>query len=256
MKYQVFVCADPRFEADMGNLVKLAIMIQDDQVHAKLQLGGIFIDPYALLEHIIKEQCMYGIYILTTDVLNGERGIKLAQKIKTLDEQAKVILSTPDILQSYLVFENNVKVLDCIDLKKDRDIIQSRLNNVILQAVEQLELANRAKQTIFYYRRGTCLYTEKLDDIVCIKTTTYPHRLCLDTTEGSFEISGSLQKIAQAYPSLLRISRSCLVNENNIYLIDIGTHKVVFVNGKVEYYSRRASKVIKKLLQYRENNRG
>lgn len=73
MKYQVFVCADPRFEADMGNLVKLAIMIQDDQVHAKLQLGGIFIDPYALLEHIIKEQCMYGIYILTTDVLNGDK---------------------------------------------------------------------------------------------------------------------------------------------------------------------------------------
>ena len=23
MKHQVFVCADPRFEADMGNLVKL-----------------------------------------------------------------------------------------------------------------------------------------------------------------------------------------------------------------------------------------
>lgn len=66
MKYQVFVCADPKFEADMGNLVKLAIMLQDDQIHAKLQLGEIF-DPYALLKHIIKEQCLYGIYILETD---------------------------------------------------------------------------------------------------------------------------------------------------------------------------------------------
>jgi len=27
MKHQVFVCADPRFEADMGNLVKLWVMI-------------------------------------------------------------------------------------------------------------------------------------------------------------------------------------------------------------------------------------
>lgn len=72
MKYQVFVCADPRFEADMGNLVKLAIMIQDDQVHAKLQLGGIF-DSYEILENIIKEQYLYGMYILATDVLNGDK---------------------------------------------------------------------------------------------------------------------------------------------------------------------------------------
>ncbi|MDE6377044.1 MAG: hypothetical protein K2L20_07855 [Ligilactobacillus sp.] len=72
MKYQVFVCADLRFEADMGNLVKLWVMIQADQNHAKLQLGEIF-DPYALLKHIIKEQCLYGIYILATNVLNGDK---------------------------------------------------------------------------------------------------------------------------------------------------------------------------------------
>lgn len=69
MKYQVFVCADPEFEADMGNLVKIAIMIQDEQVHVKLQLGGIFIDPYALLSHIIQEQRVDSIYTFATGVL-------------------------------------------------------------------------------------------------------------------------------------------------------------------------------------------
>ncbi|MCR1900467.1 hypothetical protein [Ligilactobacillus apodemi] len=118
MKYQVFVCADPEFEADMGNLVKIAIMIQDEQVHVKLQLGGIFIDPYALLSHIIQEQRVDSIYTFATGVFGRKRGIKLAQKIKMFDKQAKLILSTIDILRSYLIFENNVTVLDCIDLKK------------------------------------------------------------------------------------------------------------------------------------------
>lgn len=72
MKHQVFVCADPRFEADMGNLVKLWVMIQANQNHAKLQLGEIF-DPYALLANIIKEQHLYSMYILATDVLNGDK---------------------------------------------------------------------------------------------------------------------------------------------------------------------------------------
>lgn len=251
MKYSVFVCEDPKIKLDLYPLVKLAIAIQDDMIHEKMSFDGAYTDPNKLLNHIEKKAVKYGIYFLTTSIFAGKRGLELAKKIKLIDAYAQLILVTDDISKVYLSFENNVELLDCISSKKPSYKIQERLNDAVLAAVKRQDLEGKRKHTIFYYRNGQCAYAENLDNIVCITTTAKPHRLCLETLTGTHEINGSLQQFAVAYPMLWRISQSCLVNDNNICLIDLKSRKVGFANGEFEYYSKRAIKVIREILQRR-----
>lgn len=251
MKYSVFVCEDPKIKLDLYHLVKLAITIQEDIIHEKISFDGVYTDPNKLLDHIEQEAVNYGIYFLTTSIFAGKMGLELAKKIKLIDASAQLILVTDDISKVYLAFENNVELLDCISSKQPIYKIQERLNDAVLSAVKRQDLEGKRKQTIFYYRNGQCAYAENLDNIVCITTTTKPRRLCLETLTGTHEINGSLQQFATAYPMLWRISQSCLVNDNNICLIDLKSHKVLFSNGEFEYYSKRAIKVIREILRRR-----
>ncbi|MDK7332460.1 LytTR family transcriptional regulator DNA-binding domain-containing protein [Lactobacillus crispatus] len=67
-------------------------------------------------------------------------------------------------------------------------------------------------------------------------------------TTGEMQLLGSINQYAKENPMLEKINQSCLVNPKNIESIDLKQHRVSFVNGDVEDFSRSSVKMMKDFL--------
>ena len=67
-------------------------------------------------------------------------------------------------------------------------------------------------------------------------------------TTGEMQLLGSINQYAKENPMLEKISQSCLANPKNIESIDLKQHRVQFINGDVEDFSRTSVQKIKDIL--------
>jgi Response regulator of the LytR/AlgR family len=86
-------------------------------------------------------------------------------------------------------------------------------------------------------------------EVIFLESSEIPHRLNLISTNGQFEFYGKLTELEKKYPFLFRISRSCLINPENIHHIDFSIREVGFSDGSTKKFSIGKSKKLKKIIQ-------
>ncbi|MCR1901743.1 LytR/AlgR family response regulator transcription factor [Ligilactobacillus apodemi] len=251
MKYNVLLLVEKAFQKMFTVLMDVAIMIQAETIQNKLEVGGSFNSSDDLLDFVTKQGVIYGIYILEIELLEKNNGLDVAEQILKVDQNAQIIFVTRFNTSANYVFFRRIPALDCIVVERiGDDALQKRLNDTLELAVKKLDLIDQSPQIIFNYQVGRETYYENLDNVIYITTHNHkPHRLCVYLLNNTVDITGNLQNLLDRYPTLKRISQSCIINLRNVKSVDFRNHKIMFRNGDVEYFPARTNYKIRNLLK-------
>lgn len=189
-----------------------------------------------------------GIYFLDVDLKSEHTGLDLAEKIKNIDKEAQFIFVTSHHEMAFLTFERRLGPVDYIVKVEDELKFQERLNVAIQQAVENILLLPQKKLESFEYKVGRKVFRINLDEVEYIETAPESHKLSLVKKSGFSLISGNLKIFEERYPSLVKISQSCLLNPRYVKKINKSTNTVVLEDSSEVRYSRKLRKVIEKIL--------
>ena len=252
MKHQVLVCDDELAQAQgLAEMLERAIVIQDDERQGKLGFLGYYTSYAATLQAVTDYQVTGGIYFLDIELSPKQydrTGLDLAEAIKRQDPKAQIIFVTTHDELALMTFHRRIGALDYIIKDSTRSEFQGRITEALALALENIATSHTAQKYTFTYKIGHKIYNENIDDVVCIVTTERPHRLRLYKVDGIAEFNGNLKELVEQSEFLHPISQSCIVNAKNIKSIDLKERKILFVNGKFEYFPRRSLKQVKHLI--------
>nr|WP_258562055.1 LytTR family DNA-binding domain-containing protein [Lactobacillus johnsonii] len=173
-----------------------------------------------------------GIYFLDIELgreIGKNNGFDLAGLIKKQDKKAQIIFITTHADLSLISFERRLGPIDYIVKPKNEDEytqFQQRVVETVEIAISNLKNFDFVQKMTFHYKVGRQIRNVNIDDIIYIATTGTPHKLEIVKTNGRGQFFGSISKYAKENSSLVKISQSCLVNPNNIELIDLKKYKV------------------------------
>lgn len=244
--HKIMICSsDPRQAEVLLNLVIRALMIQPDELRAKLLFGALCYSASELLERLKAERLTAGIYLLDKV---GAQELELAETLKKLDQKAQLIFITENKELAFELFERRLPVFDCILQTSDQVALQRRLTETLTLVVAEFNKYHLVEKNTFCYRNGRQIYNIDINEVVWVGTTERPHHLRLHLLDKTVEFTGTLHEVKERASFLAPLSRSCLVNVKNISQIDLKKRKVIFVTGQSEYFPRRASKNIQTLV--------
>ncbi|MDK6377937.1 LytR/AlgR family response regulator transcription factor [Lactobacillus crispatus] len=251
MKYPVFICDDDQNQIEQTKKILGAaemILSDDEEVEFSIATATNYMDAITYLkEHKLDG----GIYFLDVE-LGGETendtGFDLASLIKKRDERAQIIFVTSHADLSLITFRRRLGPIDYIVKTSDLDKLRHTMVKTIEVAIYNLHKFNYMKKMTFSYKIGRQTRNVNIDDIIYISTTVTPHKLLMILTTGEMQLLGSINQYAKENPMLEKINQSCLVNPKNIESIDLKQHRVQFINGDVEDFSRTSVQKMKDLL--------
>ena len=250
MKVPVIICDD-----NLNMTVKLEkmLLISQELLNENEYGNQVILDIFKAksfeeaYEYVVKNYIIFGLYFLDIELNDGKSkktGIDLAEQIKKIDDQAKIIFVTNYQELAYLTYERRVGAVDYI-IKTDNFDMQKRLNETLEKVMTNYTQLRKIEDTISY-KLGTRIMTIDLDKVLYIETATVPHKLNIVKDNGVSFISGNLKKFEEDNSKLLRISQSCLINPKKVSQVDISKNEVIFLNGDIQKYSRRMRNYMKK----------
>lgn len=243
MEIPVVICDDNKEQA-LSLKQKVIIseqMLSENDEKNQLKFKIELVNSYqTALDTISKNQISSGIYFLDielSDEENAKNGIDLAEKIKEIDTNARIIFVTNYQDFAFTTYKRRIGALDFIVKSEDPSEIQHRLNETLEGIITSYALDNEEEKMT--YRLGSRIIKLPLKKLYYIETSENPHKLNLVKDTGISIIAGNLTKLAEENPTLLRISQSYLINPQNITAIDIAQNTVSFANGDILKYSRK-----------------
>lgn len=226
--YQIVICEDNEMQLhQIIKIVKNYVLFHDENFSF-----GVGVDnPSDCLDFVNKYKPQNGIYLLDIDLNAAINGMQLAEKIRKMDVQAKLIFITTHDELAPMTLKYQLEALGFISkdqaVEKVRDEIIDNLN---LAGARSIAAANDRKQN-FSFTVGSRIYNLKLQDVLALVPSEIPHRLKLYTKDGEYEFYGKLSGIAKREPLLLRCSKSALINVDNIISYHIKTRIISFDGG-------------------------
>lgn len=251
MKYSVFICDDDQRQVEqIAKIVSMSeeILSDEEKINFQIASANNYQDAVTYLN---QNQINGGIYFLDIELgkdTQTDTGFDLAAMIKKQDERAQVIFITSHADLSIITYQRRLGPIDYIVKTPDLDKLKQRIVKTIEVAIYNLHKFNYMKEMTFSYKVGRRVFNVNLDDVIYISTTSIPHKLLLIEKNGTAQFLGSINQYAKENPMLEKIDQSCVANPKNIKAIDLHNHRVMFVNGDVEDYSRSSNKRMREFL--------
>ena len=246
MKYPIILCEDsPQQLANLKETIKDYMLFHDNQ----FELAFSSANPHEIQTFIEEHQIQKGIYFLDIDLSSDMNGIDLAQWIRKYDVGAKIIFVTTHTEMAPMTLKRQVEALGFIT-KDEYDKMRSEIfQNLELayQRIEQTALEDE-NLNVYSFKIGneTLNFNEK--DIILIESSDKAHRVNLITKDGQYEFFDNIGNLEKE-TNLIKVSRSLLINPQNIERIDFKMRIIYFNNEMQRPFSMSKTKVLRQAIQ-------
>lgn len=246
MKYPIILCEDsPQQLANLKETIKDYMLFHDNQ----FELAFSSANPHEIQTFIEEHQIQKGIYFLDIDLSSDMNGIDLAQWIRNYDVGAKIIFVTTHTEMAPMTLKRQVEALGFIT-KDEYDKMRSEIfQNLELayQRIEQTALEDE-NLNVYSFKIGneTLNFNEK--DIILIESSDKAHRVNLITKDGQYEFFDNIGNLEKE-TNLIKVSRSLLINPQNIERIDFKMRIIYFNNEMQRPFSMSKTKALRQAIQ-------
>ena len=206
-------------------------------------------ESVTLLSYLQTHNVTNGIYLLSIG-LNTDlcELISLSESIRRCDLTGKIIFLTPNRGQliSHTI-EKNIEFFAVIDILSPADTLQKNIHETIQKAENRLDMLLAQSNELIVIKSGYNLYRFDLKEVLSIETNVEcSHQLKVHSLHSSQHVSGSLKSIHEQYSKFLRVSRSHLINPNNVSCINFAEYNIYMIKDHIVPMSRRYKNDIKK----------
>jgi DNA-binding LytR/AlgR family response regulator len=181
------------------------------------------------------------LYIINMETENNY-GLKLATRIRKKHFDDIIILTAKCGMYYDLAFNNRLMALDyickCNDYDKRLFQTISEVNKIVYSGM------------IFTFKYNRVVYRIPFKDINYIEKETNIKRCIIHTVNGKYYIVNSLDYLLNELRNgFLRTHQSCIINVNNIKMLDCTSGEVIFINNDyTSLLTEKAKREIKKLM--------
>ncbi|MBO5376141.1 MAG: LytTR family transcriptional regulator DNA-binding domain-containing protein [Bacilli bacterium] len=195
----------------------------DDNYHMFMDYGKEFKQKISKIEG-------YKVYVLDIETKNGS-GLDASRYIREeLDDwNSVIIMITAHNELKYEAFGNRLFLLDFINKFDD---YEAKLKEDLERVMKNYD--HREKCLTFEYNR----VVKKVDfkHIVIIEKEKDSKKCIVKTTYGEYSVCKSLNSILKSLDDrFIKISRSCIINLEQVREYDSVENKITFKNGTVSY---------------------
>lgn len=246
MKYPIILCEDsPQQLANLKETIKDYMLFHDNQ----FELAFSSANPHEIQIFIEEHQIQKGIYFLDIDLSSDMNGIDLAQWIRNYDVGAKIIFVTTHTEMAPMTLKRQVEALGFITKDEYDKMCSEIFQNLELayQRIEQTALEDE-NLNVYSFKIGneTLNFNEK--DIILIESSDKAHRVNLITKDGQYEFFDNIGNLEKE-TNLIKVSRSLLINPQNIERIDFKMRIIYFNNEMQRPFSMSKTKALRQAIQ-------
>ena len=247
---KIIICDDNEHLANqLADQVNITLQnIKDDnQKYEQLDTEiEVFTDSLRLIGYTEVVDVSRAIFFLDIELNQSQNGVDIAEKIRKNNPDAQIIFVTAYDKYAPLTYRKRIGAIDYIN-KADSDNILQRLNETLLNAFKNLEIAkkNEGKYFIYQARRRTQRLPQA--DVIYVMNSNIQHKVVMVHKHGEAEFRGNVSKIEAENPFLVKVSQSYLINPENIKEINIFKKTIMVSNEETINYTRTYSKVVKSL---------
>lgn len=246
MSYPIIMCEDNQIQLQqLDTLVENYILFHSDLFKVELMASK----PQQVIDYLDQSEPQNGIYFLDIDLKAEIDGIQLAAIIRKKDVQAEIIFVTTHDELAPLTLKRKVAALDFIEKDQPLDDYRQEIYDTLDYAKQIIDETRTVQKKGFSFEVGSQVYNLDKSEVIFLEASDIPHRLNLDSTNGKFEFYGKLTELEKKYPFLFRISRSCLINPENIHHVDFSIREIGFSDGTTQKFSIGKSKKLKNIIQ-------
>lgn len=243
---QIYICDDEPVWVEQMEQAVTAFMISSDWA-VKILCKAT--RPAGLLDCLLRNQTLGGIYFLDIDLKAEINGLVLGAKIRNLDPEAVLIFVTTHDELVMDTFRLKLQAADYI--LKDN----GRLSSQICDTLRTLELryANSAKRLSaprIQLSVGSSFHFIIKEDIYFVESQKNMHKLFVHMRSEVFTAAMPLKDMAeQLGKGFLFCRRGCLINPHHIVKIDPASRLIEFDNQERCSCSYRAWKAVAERIQ-------
>ena len=178
------------------------------------------------------------IYILDDEV-DGVSGLELAEVIKKYDWDSIIILIID--FDKYINNVFNIKLMALDIIFKNTDYIDRLISDI------KLAISIILKKDVFIFKYNHVLYRIPYNKICYIEKEPMIKRCIIHTVDEDYYITENITSILSHLDNgFCRTHQSCIVNLNNIRMVDLKTNVIEFNNGdKTDLLNIKMKKIIK-----------
>lgn len=237
---RIFICDDEKNHlAAIASIIRNYILFKKESI----SLEGKFTDPNLLLKEFAANKEDDNLFFLDVDLKSTMDGIILAEKIKQIDSNAKIVFITTHGELSSLVFKYQIEAMDYIE-KDHIDHIERRIKLCIDTAWNRFLGKEEYPENFVIIKMADRIEKIPLKKIMFFESSSKSHRIIAHLDNHQFDFYGKLSELTQKSKSFMRSHNSFVVNLQNISLLDKKKHEIHFINGESCFTSIRYQKNI------------
>ncbi|WP_461218191.1 response regulator [Lapidilactobacillus salsurivasis] len=230
MSQCLFICEDERAQAVNLQQIARNFFLFHGLGQAEIELTTT---PAELMACCQSQQPHAGIYLLDFNLHDRLDGLDLAGWIRQQDALAKIIFVTSYQELAPAILARQIEPLAYIAKDLPFEDFQSKVMAAIDLAVTRIAAEQQAQQTNFSFSIGSQIFNLNLTDVILLETSMIPHHLALIFNHGQTDFCGKINDFAFAYPQLLQVNRSLLVNPDHVKQVDLARRRL-WLTGSLE----------------------
>lgn len=178
------------------------------------------------------------IYILDIEVENIS-GIEISKKIRKLDWDSTIIILTAHYELEKLAYNSKLLLFDFIS---KFDIYKNKLKDTILLTLQKI-----SKNDTLSFKIKKQVYNINYREIIYISYDNVVNKIKIKTYNKTYELNQTLKNIkSKLKGNFLYSHRACIVNIDNIKMIDSKNKTIIFKNDEeINLLSRKYLKGVK-----------
>ena len=178
------------------------------------------------LESLIKKDDIAKIYLIDIEV-PGVDGMSLASRIRKYDWNSIIIFLT---VHDEFVIDALKERLMMLDYICKKDNFKEQLNNTIKTAINVLG----KNEKLLRYKFNSITHRIAIKQILYITKVPLSKKCYIHTcNDKKYEIGGSINKVkSQLGKEFKQSHKSCIVNIENVKLVDTYNNIIIFKNGQ------------------------
>ncbi len=243
--FPIYICEDNLIQlSHFEKIIKNYILIEELDMDVVCASS----DPKEILK-VQEKFCAPGLYFLDIELNSDMDGFGLAEKIRKKDPRGFIVFITTHSELVYISFEKQVEAMDYI-LKDQPDQLPARMTLCIQKALERYaSIENKVHKTLSI-KIGSHNIFVPVEEIYCIKSSNYKHKLLVLSNESVYECYGTLREMVKRLDdSFFLCHKSCIVNLQYILEIDKDNLYIKLKNGQTCPFSVRSYSTMKKRMQ-------
>lgn len=164
----------------------------------------------------------FKIYILDIE-LQDSSGIDIANYIREVDDISEIIMCSFHYELEYKVLKSKLKILDFVS---KYDNAYENLTNLILEVLKK-----HSRRVLKITDKNNILFIV-MKDILYIFKEKNTRKCIIKTFNNEYLVNKNLEEIKQILnENFIQVSRSCIVNQNNVEEYNFKDSKIKFKNG-------------------------